>query len=152
MSKSRLKVILVCAASLLIGVLLFVRPRKEVPVCLVYSSQNEAVAVVAYRDSILGTYGADIVVVSNEHTIARTCLLRSRDCIEDVAIEFPNIEIKGREVILGGTGVHYKGTRQFQIDSLVAGSGVGDRYISNPFFPGREFGKRSVESGQTLQK
>src|SRR6266487_2273563 len=88
--------------------------NKDIIVMSAKATNGESARIVAYNDSILGTYAADLVCLSaNGSIIKRRNLIRSRDSIEDVRIEFYSLDFKGDEVVLGAKGTYYHGTNVF---------------------------------------
>jgi len=88
--------------------------RQDVLVLTAQSPDGESASVVAFKDSLLGTYAADLIVRAGDgRIIHRANLIRHRDSIEDVKIEFFSLEFKGDVLNLGTRGTHYHGTNQF---------------------------------------
>ena len=92
--------------------------RRDVVVMTTKSPKGESASIVAHKDSILGTYSADLILCSSDgRIIQRTNLVQSRDDIEDVRIEFLSLEFRGDAVHLVAKGLHYHGTNEFRFSN-----------------------------------
>jgi hypothetical protein len=89
--------------------------RHDIVVRAITSPSGQSASIVAYKDGFFGEYSADLVIYGNGGVLVyRTNLLRNRDAIEDVPIEFFSLEIKSNLVILGAKGDHYHGITNFK--------------------------------------
>jgi hypothetical protein len=94
--------------------------RQDTVVRTASSASGDSASIVAYRDSILGTYSADLVIHSRDgRIILRTNLIQSRDSIEDIPIEFFSLKFNANVVQIGTRAVHYRGPTEFTFHAAV---------------------------------
>ena len=99
-------------------VLLACDGKRTVVLSTTRDSDRTVASVVAYPDSLFGTVGADLVVKDSDGQILlSTNLLRSRDDIEDVRIEFSQLAFSDSGIRLESRGVHYKGPLEIPLNA-----------------------------------
>ena len=111
------RAIIVVALLIICGVItLFFYKGADVTVLETKSPAGVSAIIYGYRDGlILGMWSADLMVRSKDgQIILRTNLLRGRDALEDIRIEFLSLEFRGDAVHLDARGVHYQGTNEFR--------------------------------------
>jgi len=109
---------------LIIGILLFVIcvicilsgcKGPDNVVMTAKSPKGESASIVAYLDSVLVTYSADLIIRSPDgRVIQRMNLIRRRDGIEEFQEEFSSLEFKDDAVHLGAKGERYHGPNEFR--------------------------------------
>jgi hypothetical protein len=64
---------------------------------------------------VFGTYSADLILYARDGSeVERKNLIRARDAIEDVRVEFISLELREGTVHLSAQGNHYHGTNEFR--------------------------------------
>lgn len=89
---------------------------KDIPVRTSANPDGVTATILAYHDGILGTCAADLVLRAPGGAILlRTNLLRGRDSIEDVRLEFGALSFRDGVVQLTAQKIHYHGPESFYI-------------------------------------
>lgn len=96
--------------------------KRDVVIVTANSPNGQSASIVAHKDSILGTYSADLIFCSADgKELQRKNLIQSRDDIEDVRVEFVALEFRDGAVRLNSRGLHYHGSNEFSFHECLHG-------------------------------
>jgi len=115
----RLCVVLIALATALVAMVTIIfapiLPRRYVPVLSAHAPDGTTAAICAYRENLIGEFGADLVIRSGTgQLLQKTNLLRSRDAIGDIPGEFSGLEYTSNAFQITALGAHYRGPTIFQ--------------------------------------